>query len=74
MNGQIFCFYPRIHLVDKNRNFGRALQGDALQAWKGNNKNKKRAQDILLDQAKRCYAASMGWTLIAQEEQDGLGK
>lgn len=40
--------------------FGRALQGEALEAWKGKAENKKKAQDVFINRAEKVYKASLG--------------
>lgn len=40
--------------------FGRALQGEALEAWGGKMENVKKAQEVFLNRANKVYNASLG--------------
>lgn len=40
--------------------YGRALQGETLEAWKGKVENIKKAQDIFISRAEKVYKASLG--------------
>lgn len=40
--------------------YGRALQGETLEAWEGNSENVDRAKKIFIDRAHKVYQASLG--------------
>ena len=40
--------------------FGRALQGETLEAWKGKEENIKKAQEVFITRAEKVYKASHG--------------
>ncbi len=40
--------------------YGRALQGEALEAWGGKKENIEKAQKVFLDRAEKVYKASLG--------------
>lgn len=40
--------------------YGRALQGETLEAWKGKVENIKKAQDVFINRAEKVYKASLG--------------
>ncbi|MEX1052659.1 MAG: class I fructose-bisphosphate aldolase [Patescibacteria group bacterium] len=40
--------------------FGRALQGEAIEAWGGKKENTHKAQEVFIARAKKVYSASLG--------------
>ncbi len=40
--------------------YGRALQGETLEAWKGKKENTKKAQETFISRAEKVYKASLG--------------
>lgn len=40
--------------------YGRALQGETLEAWKGKEENIKKAQEVFITRAEKVYKASLG--------------
>ena len=40
--------------------FGRALQGEAIEAWGGKKENTKKAQEVFIARAEKIYKASLG--------------
>ena len=54
-NGDIQSYPWRI-----TASYGRALQGEALEAWRGKKENTEKAQKIFIDRAEKVYKASLG--------------